>query len=85
MLFMLEKQALLGIVRSKSFSICQAAINKDRISLQHLKNCLQLSALPPAPWLRELCLPTHTHKSSGTKEEVPVQASGVSLTVFTDL
>lgn len=46
MLFMLEKQALLGIVRSKSFSICQAAINKDRFILQHLKNCLQLSALP---------------------------------------
>lgn len=85
MLFMLEKQALLGIVRSKSFSICQAAIKKDRVSLQHLKNCFQLSALPLAPCLRELCLPTPTCKSSGIKEGVPVQASGVSLTAFPDM
>lgn len=31
-LFMLEKQALLGIVRSKSFSICETAIIKNRVS-----------------------------------------------------
>lgn len=44
--------------------------------MQHLKNCLQLSALPLASCLREICLPTPTCKSSGIKEGIPVQACG---------
>lgn len=59
MLFMLEKQALLGIVRSKSFSICQAAINKE----SQLAASEKLpSALCTSPGLLpQGNLPPHTH------------------------
>lgn len=85
MLFMLEKQALLGIVRSKSFSICQAAIDKDSQLAAAEKLPSALCTSPWLPCLRELCLPTPTRKSSGMKQGGPDQTPGVSLTAFTDM